>query len=102
METQRPAGLEKRVWSFATVVRAGILDDDEDARTVAGRLRVTPADILALPSLHWSQWERERRLIVRGHIEYRAGKPHEVKDSENIFNPPGAPSGAPNVTPRNR
>lgn len=100
--TQRPAGLEKRMWSFATVVRSGVLEEWADADVVAARLRVTPDDVLALPSLHWIQWERERRAIVRGHIEFRSGKPHQVVDSENIFSPPGAPSGVPIVTPRNR
>jgi hypothetical protein len=89
--SQRPAGLEKRIWSFAPIVRTGVLDDDEDAREVAKRVRVTPADVLALPSMHYIQWMRETRTIRRGHIEWRAGRPHDVTDSENIFSPPGAP-----------
>jgi hypothetical protein len=97
--SQRPAGLEKRVWSFATVVRSGVLDDGNDAAVVAERLRVHPHDILALPALHWVQWKREGRLISRGHVLWRNGEPHDVTDSEKEFVPQGAPPEGPHGVP---
>ena len=97
--SQRPAGLEKRVWSFATIVRSGVLENEEDAAVVAGRLRVHQHDIMALPELHWVQWTRAGRLITRGHVQWHMGTPRDVVDSEEKFTPPGMPPGGPYGTP---
>lgn len=90
--SQRPAGIEKRLWAFANVVRSGFLEYDEDAAVLASRLRVSPDELKALPALSWVQWSREKQAVTRGRIEYRSGRPHEVVTSEKIFSPPGASS----------
>jgi hypothetical protein len=76
--SQRPAGIEKKIWSMATVVQSGRLNELEDARTVARVLMVDPLEVIALPQLAWIRRSIYEPAIVRGCIEWQAGRPVEV------------------------
>jgi hypothetical protein len=86
--SQRPAGIEKKIWSMATVVQSGRLNEMEDARTVARVLMVDPLEVVALPQLAWIRRSIYEPAIVRGRIEWRAGAPQEVIISKKPL--PGA------------
>jgi len=88
--SQRPAGIEKSFWDQATVIRSGRLNGEASARAVAGVLLVPWSEIVALPPLHWIQRSIYRPVIVRGHLVWRSGRPHDVIDGE--INLPGAPA----------
>lgn len=88
--SQRPAGIEKGLWSMATVIRSGRLNHLDDARTVAYVLMVEPAEVMALPQLAWIQRSIYKPVIVRGRIEWRAGRPHSLILSERALPAPGA------------
>ena len=88
--SQRPAGIEKKIWSMATVVQSGRLNELEDARTVARVLMVDPLEVIALPQLAWIRRSIYEPAIVRGRIEWHAGRPAEVILSKKPL--PGAPA----------
>jgi hypothetical protein len=88
--SQRPAGIEKGLWSMATMIRSGRLNHLEDARTVGQVLMVEPAEVMALPQLHWIQRSIYKPAIVRGRIEWRQGRPHSVVMSEKSLPGQGA------------
>lgn len=85
--SQRPAGIEKRIWSMATVIRSGRLNYADDAATVARVLMVDPRDVLRLEPLHFIQRSVYAPVIVWGRIEWRAGRPLEVKLHEKKLLP---------------
>jgi hypothetical protein len=64
------------------VIRSGRLNDVNDAATVARVLMVDPGEVLALPPLYWIQRSIYKPVILRGRIEWRAGRPHGVVLSE--------------------
>ena len=76
--SQRPAGIEKRIWSMATVVQSGRLNDIEDARTVGRVLMVDPLEVMALPQLAFLRRSIYEPAIVSGRIEWKSGAPREV------------------------
>jgi len=76
--SQRPAGIEKRIWSMATVVQSGRLNDIEDARTVARVLMVDPLEVVGLEPLHWIRRSIYKPVILRGRIEWRGGVPADA------------------------
>jgi len=88
--SQRPAGIEKKIWSMATVVQSGRLNELEDARTVARVLMVDPLEVIALPQLAWIRRSIYKPVIQRGRIEWRSGRPHDVLLSEKNLPVPGA------------
>ena len=86
--SQRPAGIEKGFWDQASVIRSGRLNGKASAQAVAGVLLVPWQDVVALPPLHWIQRSIYEPAIVRGRIEWRAGRPHDVMLSKKPL--PGA------------
>jgi ABC-type dipeptide/oligopeptide/nickel transport system ATPase component len=86
--SQRPASIEKSIWSMATVVQSGRLNYLDDARTVARVLMVDPLEVVALPQLAWIRRSIYEPAVVRGRIEWRAGAPLEVIISKKPL--PGA------------
>jgi hypothetical protein len=88
--SQRPAGIEKKIWSMATVVQSGRLNELEDARTVARVLMVDPLEVIALPQLSWIRRSIYKPAIVRGRIEWVGGRPREVIISEKPLPFPSA------------
>jgi hypothetical protein len=88
--SQRPAGIQKHFWSLATEIQSGRLNEIEDARTVARVLMVEPLEIVALEPLQWIRRSVYRPVIVRGHIEWRDGRPVDAGVTEKnieLFRP---------------
>lgn len=83
--SQRPAGIEKGIWSMATLIQSGRLSDAEDARTVARVLMVDPWEVVGLPPLHWIRRSIYAPVILRGRVEWRTGRPHDrVLSKKNL------------------
>jgi hypothetical protein len=89
--SQRPAGIEKNIWSMATLIRSGRLNYMDDAQAVARVLMVDPYEIIALRPLHWLQRDISEPFILRGHIEFRGGQPVNVVDRKINLPAPRAP-----------
>jgi hypothetical protein len=85
--SQRPVDFDKSFWDQATVIRAGRLNGEASARTLAGFLMVPWQDIVALSPLHWIQRSIYRPAVVRGHIGGTPARPVEVVDSEKSLIP---------------
>lgn len=88
--SQVPAGIEKRFWDQATVIRSGRLNGYDSAVTVARVLMVEPAELVALAPMRWIQRSVYRPVIQRGRLEWRRGRPVSVVTSDNPL--PGLPS----------
>jgi len=86
--SQRPAGIEKGFWDQASVIRSGRLNGKASAQAVAGVLLVPWQEVVALPPLHWIQRSIYTPAVVRGRIEWRGGRPHDVVLSKKPL--PGA------------
>lgn len=76
--SQMPAYIDKKIWSMATMVQSGRLNELEHARTVARVLMVEPAAVMALPQLHYIRRSIYAPVIEHGRIEWRDGRPHSV------------------------
>jgi len=89
--SQRPAGIEKRFWSLATVIRSGRLNYADDAATVARVLMVEPRDVLALADLDFIQRSVRRPVVQWGRIAWARGRPVEsILREKNLL--PDAPA----------
>jgi hypothetical protein len=88
--SQVPAGIEKRFWDQATVIRSGRLNGKDSADTVARVLMVPAAEVLALPELCFIQRSIARPVVTWGRIEWGRGGPREVVIREKNISP-GAP-----------
>lgn len=76
--TQRPADVNKRLWSFATRLRVGRLSYSSDEIELAGALKVNRAEVAALLDTQWIERDRMRGTLTRGMIQWRRGRPVNV------------------------
>lgn len=72
--SQVPAGIEKRFWDLATVIRSGKVQGDS-AVVIARALMVSPHDVMALPLLDFIERGAAAPVIRWGRIEWRGGRP---------------------------
>lgn len=66
--TQRPAEVDKTIFSQATMIRTGLLGRDADRRSVAAELDVSPAEIAALNELDFLEYHKRGREIWAGNV----------------------------------
>lgn len=76
--TQRPADIDKRLWSFATRIRTGRLNFSADQRELAGVLNVEVVEVAGLIERQWIERDMRTGQVQRGSMEWRRGKPVNV------------------------
>jgi hypothetical protein len=76
--TQRPADIDKRLWSFATRIRTGRLNFSADQRELAGVLNVDVAEVGALIERQWIERDMRTGEVRRGSLEWKRGRPVDV------------------------
>lgn len=69
--SQRPASIDKDFLGNCTLVHAGVLGYEDDAKAVAKVLRVRPDELMTLPELHWIERERGAAEPRRGVLTFR-------------------------------
>lgn len=84
--SQFPAQIDKSFLSNATLIHVGFLGELPHRKAVAQRMDVDPDLIRDLPDLHYLEWHRKGRNIVRGTIHPASGriteKPLQVGDEK--------------------
>jgi len=101
--TQRPADIDKRLWSFATRIRTGRLNFSNDQRELAGVLNVELAEVAGLIERQWIERDMRTGEVRRGAMEWKRGRPLDVPRAA-----PGAalvekkPATAPRLNARGR
>lgn len=68
--SQRPALIDKTLWSQATYLRTGWLSYLEDQRTIAGALGVRPDELAALKPLDYVARDRNSGELARGSLRF--------------------------------
>jgi hypothetical protein len=68
--TQRPADIDKRLWTFATRIRTGRLNYSSDQSELANVLNVDRAEIAGLIERQWIERDMLTGQITRGSIEW--------------------------------
>lgn len=68
--SQRPASVDKDFFGNCTLHHCGRLGYEEDAKVMAKLLGVQPADLLALPDLHYIERERPPAPAKRGVLRF--------------------------------
>jgi hypothetical protein len=76
--TQRPADIDKRLWTFATRIRTGRLNYGSDRAELANVLNVRPDDIAGLIERQWIERDMLTGATARGSIEWVKGRPQNV------------------------
>lgn len=76
--SQRPAGVDKNLWSFATRLRSGRLNFAADVATVANVLNVKHQEFAALVGCQWIERNMRTGEVTRGAVDWRRGKPVDV------------------------
>jgi hypothetical protein len=76
--SQRPAGVDKNLWSFATRIRTGRLNFAADVVQLAGVLNVERREVAALIERQWIERDMLTGQVSRGALEWRRGKPLDV------------------------
>jgi hypothetical protein len=76
--TQRPADVDKRLWTFATRIRTGRLNYSSDQAELANVLNVDRAEVAALVERQWIERDMLTGAITRGSIEWRRNTPYNV------------------------
>jgi len=76
--TQRPADIDKRLWTFATRIRTGRLNYSSDQRELANVLNVPPDEVAGLIERQWIERDMLTGSMSRGSIEWKGDKPHNV------------------------
>lgn len=64
--SQRPASIDKGIWSQATVIRCGRLNYTDDQVTMAKALCVPVQEVAALTGRHWIAADRVSGKLLRG------------------------------------
>ncbi len=77
--TQRPADIDKRLWSFATRIRTGRLNFSNDQRELAGVLNVELREVAALVERQWIERDMRTGAIRRGSLEWQKKRPVDVE-----------------------
>lgn len=72
--SQFPAQIDKSFLSNATIVHCGFLGEKPHRQAVAQKMDVNPDMIRDLPDLHYLEWHREGRKLVRGTIDPLTGR----------------------------
>jgi hypothetical protein len=67
--SQRPAQIDKGLFSFATVIRTGRLNYKADVDTLAGALMLPPADIVGLKPLEYLERDMQTGATKRGLVK---------------------------------
>jgi len=67
---QRPAEIDKTIWSNATLVRAGRLSFAADQAVIAAALDVDVDQVRALGSLDYLERDRNSGELRRGHLTF--------------------------------
>jgi hypothetical protein len=67
---QRPAEIDKTIWSNATLVRAGRLSFAADQAVIAAALDVEVDQVRTLGSLDYLQRDRNSGQLTRGHLTF--------------------------------
>ncbi|WP_237772486.1 ATP-binding protein [Herbaspirillum robiniae] len=75
--SQFPAQIDKSFLSNATLVHVGFLGEAPHRKAVATRLDVDPNLIRDLPDLHYIEWHRKGRNLIRGEIHPASGRVKE-------------------------
>ncbi len=68
---QRPAECDKTFIANCDVVHTGRLGDHGDAKRIAGSWGISPAELAALPDLHYLEKRADSLEIVRGVLSFR-------------------------------
>jgi hypothetical protein len=90
--TQRPAEIDKKVWSFQTRLRVGMLAYVEDQRDLAAALMVDRREVAALKPGEWIERDKFTATVTRGSIAWKGGRP------VNVTRPgPAGPGRSPDV-----
>lgn len=76
--TQRPADIDKRLWTFATRIRTGRLNYSSDQRELANVLNVAPDEVAGLIERKWIERDMLTGQVTRGSIEWIKGAPVNV------------------------
>lgn len=76
--TQRPADIDKRLWTFATRIRTGRLNYSSDQAELANVLNVDRAAVSGLVQREWIERDMLTGEIAHGSIEWRNGLPLDV------------------------
>jgi len=76
--SQRPAGVDKSLWSFATRLRTGRLNYASDVVQLANVLNVTRIEVGALVERQWVERDMLTGATARGSLEWRRGRPVDV------------------------
>lgn len=76
--SQRPAEIDKRIWSFATRLRAGRLNSTGDVRALADVLMVPALEVSALIDRQWIERDKISGTLTRGALEWRRGRPVDI------------------------
>lgn len=77
--TQRPADIDKRLWSFATRIRTGRLNFSNDQRELAGVLNVPLDEVAGLIERQWIERDMRTGAIRRGSLEWQKGRPVDLE-----------------------
>lgn len=67
---QRPAEIDKTIWSNASLVRTGRLNYVEDQRTIAAALGVPVDQVIALGQLDYLERDRNSGELRRGRLTF--------------------------------
>jgi hypothetical protein len=70
--SQRPASIDKDFIGNATLIHAGRLPYEDDAKAVARTLGVTAAELMQLPQLHYVERGQADREARRGEVRFSA------------------------------
>jgi hypothetical protein len=76
--TQRPADVNKKLWSFATRLRVGRLLYGEDRRLLASALNVDVSEVAALIDTQWIERSVLTGETTRGVMRWQRGRPVNV------------------------
>jgi DNA helicase HerA-like ATPase len=67
---QRPAEIDKTIWSNASTVRSGRLNFENDQTVIAAALGVTRDDVASLKQLDYLERDRNTGALIRGHLTF--------------------------------
>ncbi len=75
--SQFPAQIDKSFLSNATLVHVGFLGEAPHRKAVAQKMDINPDLIRDLLDLHYIEWHREGRKLIRGEIDWSSGRVKE-------------------------
>lgn len=83
--SQFPAQVDKSFMSNSTMVHCGWLGEEPHRKAIATKMNISQDTINELPDMHYIEWHREDRRLVRGQITYtgRISEEQIVKSDVN-------------------